>query len=79
MLGIEELSAKDRLIVMRARKLQRYLTQPFRTTASHTGLTGVSVPLEHTLEDCETFLRGDYDETPEDRCYMRGTMQEAKQ
>ena len=79
MLGIEELSAKDRLIVMRARKLQRYLTQPFRTTASHTGIKGVSVSLERTLEDCETFLQGGYDETPEDRCYMRGTMQEAKQ
>jgi len=79
MLGIEELSAKDRMIVMRARKLQRYLTQPFRTTASHTGIEGVSVSLEQTLEDCETFLRGGYDETPEDRCYMRGTMQEAKQ
>jgi len=79
MLGIEELSAKDRLIVMRARKLQRYLTQPFRTTASHTGIDGVSVSLERTLEDCETFLQGGYDEIPEDRCYMRGTMQEAKQ
>jgi F-type H+-transporting ATPase subunit beta len=79
MLGIEELSAKDRMIVMRARKLQRYLTQPFRTTASHTGIDGVSVPLERTLEDCETFLRGGYDEIPEDRCYMRGTMQETKQ
>jgi len=79
MLGIEELSAKDRLIVMRARKLQRYLTQPFRTTASHTGIKGVSVILERTLEDCETFLQGGYDEVPEDLCYMRGTMQEAKQ
>jgi len=79
MLGIEELSAKDRMIVMRARKLQRYLTQPFRTTASHTGIKGVSVSLERTLEDCETFLHGGYDEVPEDRCYMRGTMQEAPQ
>jgi F-type H+-transporting ATPase subunit beta len=79
MLGIEELSAKDRMIVMRARKLQRYLTQPFRTTASHTGIKGVSVSLERTLEDCVTFLQGGYDETPEDHCYMRGTMQEAKQ
>jgi F-type H+-transporting ATPase subunit beta len=79
MLGIEELSAKDRLIVTRARKLQRYLAQPFRTTASHTGLKGVSVPLNQTLEDCESFLRGDYDGVAEDRCYMRGTMKEATQ
>jgi F-type H+-transporting ATPase subunit beta len=77
MLGIEELSSKDQLIVRRARKLQRYLSQPFWTTAGHTGIPGVSVPLEHTLADCEAFLRGDYDDIPEERCYMRGTMREA--
>jgi F-type H+-transporting ATPase subunit beta len=74
MLGVEELSARDRRIVMRARKLQRYLSQPFWTTASHTGIEGVSVPLEHTLADCEAFLAGDYDEVTEDQCYMRGTL-----
>ena len=76
MLGVEELSAKDRKIVMRARKLQRYLTQPFWTTASHTGIEGVSVPLESTLTDCDAFLSGLYDEVTEDHCYMRGTMME---
>lgn len=75
MLGVEELSPKDRKTVMRARKLQRYLTQPFWSTASHTGIEGVSVPLEHTLTDCEAFLMGRYDKTPEERCYMRGTME----
>lgn len=74
MLGIEELSAGDQTIVMRARKLQRYLTQPFWATESHTGMTGVSVPVEQTLEDCDGFLTGRFDETPEDQCYMRGTM-----
>jgi F-type H+-transporting ATPase subunit beta len=74
MLGAEELSARDRLIVMRARKLQRYLTQPFWATASHSGLAGVTVPIERTLEDCEAFLAGAYDEVSEDHCYMRGTM-----
>ena len=74
MLGIEELSPKDRRIVMRARKLQRYLTQPFSVIASHTGIEGVSVPLRHTLDDCEAFLLGSYDDLPEDRCYMRGTI-----
>jgi F-type H+/Na+-transporting ATPase subunit beta len=78
MLGIEELSAEDRLIVMRARKLQRYLTQPFYVIARHTGIAGVSVPLEGTLEDCETFLRGDYDLVSEDQCYMRGRMHPLK-
>ncbi|MCD6582493.1 MAG: F0F1 ATP synthase subunit beta [Desulfuromusa sp.] len=75
MLGVEELSPKDRKIVMRARKLQRYLTQPFWATASHTGIKGASVPLEQTLSDCEAFLRGNHDQTPEDRCYMRGAME----
>lgn len=74
MLGVEELSTKDRKIVMRARKLQRFLTQPFRTTAAHTGIKGVSVPLESTLAECEAFLRGHFDAVPEEHCYMRGTM-----
>jgi F-type H+-transporting ATPase subunit beta len=79
MLGIAELSPQDRKIVMRARKLQRYLTQPFWATASHSGIKGVSVPLEHTLNDCEAFLEGHFDEVPEEECYMRGTMQGVKE
>jgi F-type H+-transporting ATPase subunit beta len=75
MLGVEELSARDRKIVMRARRIQRYLTQPFWTTASLTGIEGVSVPLERTLADCEAFLSGRHDSLSEDRCYMRGTME----
>jgi F-type H+-transporting ATPase subunit beta len=74
MLGLEELSPKDRLIVMRARKLERYLTQPFWSTASHSGIPGVSVALSDTLSDCEAFLLGHYDDVSEDQCYMRGTM-----
>jgi F-type H+-transporting ATPase subunit beta len=74
MLGVEELSARDRKIVTRARKLQRYLTQPFWTTTSHTGIKGVSVTLTSTLADCEAFLSGRYDDLTEDHCYMRGTM-----
>ncbi|MDR4517314.1 MAG: F0F1 ATP synthase subunit beta [Nitrosomonas sp.] len=74
MLGMEALSEKDQRIVMRARKLQRYLTQPFHVMSSHSGIQGVSVKLEQTLADCEAFLRGDYDSVPEERCYMRGTM-----
>jgi F-type H+-transporting ATPase subunit beta len=77
MLGLEELSESDRRLVRRARKLQRYLTQPFHAIAAHTGLRGVSVPLSQTLTDCEAFLRGDFDDVPEDHCYMRGAMQEA--
>jgi F-type H+-transporting ATPase subunit beta len=77
MLGLSELSPRDQQIVMRARKLERYLTQPFHVTAAHTGIEGVSVPLETTLRDCEAFLRGDHDDTPEQACYMRGAMTEA--
>ena len=76
MLGVEELSSADRRIVMRARKLQRYLTQPFWATASHSGIAGVSVPIDQTLADCEAFLQGKFDALPEERCYMRGTMAE---
>jgi F-type H+-transporting ATPase subunit beta len=74
MLGIEELSESDRHIVRRARKLQRYLTQPFFVTGALTGIKGLSVPLTDTLRDCEAFLHGVYDDVPEDRCYMRGSM-----
>ncbi len=75
MLGMEELSQEDRLIVHRARRLQRYLTQPFHVTAHYIGTPGVSVPLEDTLTDCEAFLAGKYDELSEEACYMRGTME----
>lgn len=74
MLGIQELSERDRQIVVRARKLQRYLTQPFYVTAEHAGMKGVSVPLEETLSDCEGFLAGEFDTKSEDECYMRGAM-----
>ena len=75
MLGIQELAEVDRKIVMRARKLQRYLTQPFLVLAQSTQQPGVSVPLEQTLTDCEAFLAGHYDHLSEQDCYMRGSMQ----
>ncbi|QSR86627.1 F0F1 ATP synthase subunit beta [Candidatus Methylacidiphilum infernorum] len=74
LLGLEELSKEDKQIVLRARKIQRYLTQPFFTTAGHTGIAGVSVPLADTLDDCEAFLNGDYDHLSEDQCYMKGSL-----
>lgn len=75
MLGLEALSEADRLTVLRARLLERYLTQPFFVVAEHTGIAGASVPLERVLTDCEAFLNGRYDALPESRCYMRGTME----
>ncbi|MDE2300899.1 MAG: F0F1 ATP synthase subunit beta, partial [Burkholderiales bacterium] len=77
MLGIEELSEADRLMVQRARRLQRYLTQPFHAMTAQNAGRGESVPLARTLADCEAFLRGDFDSLPEERCYMRGAMSEA--
>jgi F-type H+-transporting ATPase subunit beta len=77
MLGMEELSEQDRRIVVRARKLQRYLTQPFHVTAPFTAIAGASVPLLTTLEDCEDLLKGEFDTVPEHRCYMRGSIKEA--
>jgi F-type H+-transporting ATPase subunit beta len=74
MLGIQELSPQDRLTVLRARKLQRYLTQPMWVAASQTGIAGTSVSLSDALTDCEAFLQGQYDDLPEEQCYMRGTM-----
>jgi F-type H+-transporting ATPase subunit beta len=79
MLGLEALSEKDQRIVLRARKLQRYLTQPFHVVTAHTGITGVSVTLEQTLTDCEAFMRGDYDAISEEQCYMRGAMTDSVQ
>jgi len=75
MLGVAELSPQDQQIVSRARKLQRYLSQPFHVTASHTGITGASVSLDVTLQDCDGFLTGKFDEYTEEDCYMKGAMQ----
>ncbi len=77
MLGLEELSAADRRVVLRARKLQRYLTQPLHVTAEFIGMPGVSVGREALLDDCDAFLSGRYDDLPEQACYMRGSMSEA--
>jgi F-type H+/Na+-transporting ATPase subunit beta len=76
MLGIEELSQQDRTIVIRARKLQRYLTQPFFITIAQTAIAGQSVPLTKTLDDCEAFVTGKFDNISEEQCYMIGAMPE---
>jgi len=74
MLGLESLSEKDQRIVLRARKLQRYFSQPFHVVESHTGIQGESVTLAQTLDDCDAFLTGGYDDRSEEQCYMRGAM-----
>ncbi|RMA97235.1 F0F1 ATP synthase subunit beta [Hydrogenothermus marinus] len=77
MLGIEELSQEDRLIVQRARKLERFLTQPFFTTEAFTGKKGKNVPLKETIKGCKEIIDGKYDDIDEARFYMIGVVDEA--
>jgi F-type H+-transporting ATPase subunit beta len=77
MLGIEELSQKDRATVAQARQLERFLTQPFFTTEHFTGKVGKSLQLEQTIEGCERILAGELGETPERALYMIGAIDEA--
>ncbi|HTW69689.1 MAG TPA: F0F1 ATP synthase subunit beta [Acetobacteraceae bacterium] len=79
LLGVEELGAADRLIVARARKLQRFLTQPFAVTEAFTGAAGRSVALADTLAGCRAILDGEADAWPESAVYMLGTLDEARQ
>ncbi len=78
MLGLEELSQEDRLTVARARRLQRFLTQPFLVTEAFTGRGGRTVPLAETLSGCRAILGGECDGWPESAFYMVGTLDEAK-
>jgi F-type H+-transporting ATPase subunit beta len=77
MLGLEELSRGDRQTVQRARRLERFLTQPFFTTEHFTGRPGRAIDLAQTLDGCERILAGTYDETSERALYMIGDIDEA--
>ena len=72
MLGLEELSENDRATVNRARRLERFLTQPFVTTEHFTGSKGQLVSLKDTLEGCERILNDEFSQTPEQALYMIG-------
>ncbi|MEX5728803.1 F-type H+-transporting ATPase subunit beta [Rhodovulum iodosum] len=76
MLGLEELSEADRATVARARRLERFLTQPFFTTEQFTGLGGRFVPLEETLTGCARILSGEMSGLPESAFYMVGAIDE---
>jgi F-type H+-transporting ATPase subunit beta len=75
-LGTEELSEEDRLVVRRARRLQRFLTQPFFSTEQFTGIPGKFVTMEETLRGFEEILEGLHDDLPEQAFYMVGTIDE---
>ncbi|MBO7097411.1 MAG: F0F1 ATP synthase subunit beta, partial [Alphaproteobacteria bacterium] len=76
-LGMDELSDEDRLIVARARKIQRFLSQPFHVAEVFTGTKGVFVNLEDTVKGFKGILEGLYDDLPEQAFYMVGTIEDA--
>jgi F-type H+-transporting ATPase subunit beta len=78
MLGLEQLSPEDRRVVARARRLERFLTQPFFTTEQFTGLKGKLVSLADALDGCERILRDEFKDYPESALYMIGAIGEAK-
>ncbi|MBD3280032.1 F0F1 ATP synthase subunit beta [Candidatus Dojkabacteria bacterium] len=77
-LGIEELSGEDKLIVARARKIQRFLTQPFHVAEQFTGRGGKYVSIEDTVKGFKKILDGEMDDVAEDKFYMKGTIEEVK-
>lgn len=76
-LGMDELSEEDKLTVARARKLQRFLSQPFFVAEVFTGMSGAFVPLKDTIEGFKAIVQGEYDHLPEAAFYMVGTLEEA--
>ena len=76
-LGIEELSEDDRLLVARARKVERFLSQPFFVAEVFTGAPGKYVPLKETIRGFKAIIDGEYDHLPEQAFYMVGTIDEA--
>jgi len=79
MLGMEELSPEDQHTIRRARRLERFLTQPFFTTEQFTGREGRFVDLEASLEGCERIMTDEFDDYPEQRLYMIGRIEEAEE
>ncbi len=78
MLGLEQLSSNDRAIVARARRLERFLTQPFYTTEQFSGIPGKLVSLKDALEGCERILEDEFADVPESALYMIGAISEAE-
>ena len=79
MLGLEQLSPDDRKVVARARRLERFLTQPFFATEQFSGIKGKLVSLKDSLEGCERILCDEFKDYPESALYMIGTIDEAKE
>ena len=77
-LGMDELSEDDRIAVSRARKIQRFLSQPFFVAHQFTGFDGKYVPLAETISGFEELLSGKLDDIPEQAFYMKGNIEEVK-
>jgi F-type H+-transporting ATPase subunit beta len=77
-LGMDELSAEDKLTVFRARKIQRFLSQPFSVAQVFTGREGKQVPVAETVRGFKEILQGKYDDVPERNFYMKGSIEEVK-
>ncbi|HET7039550.1 MAG TPA: F0F1 ATP synthase subunit beta, partial [Gemmatimonadales bacterium] len=75
-LGMDELSEEDKLIVARARRIQRFLSQPFYVAEQFTGFKGKYVKLEDTVTSFERVLSGEFDHLPEQAFYMQGGIDE---
>ena len=75
-LGMDELSEDDKVTVSRARKIQRFLSQPFFVAEAFTGTPGKYVKLEETIKGFKMIVNGELDEMPEQAFYMRGTIEE---
>src|SRR2546426_1058358 len=78
-LGIEELSDEDKLTVARARKIEKFLSQPMFVAAQFTGLEGKYVKIEDTIRGFREIVEGRHDEVPEQAFYMVGTIEEVRQ
>jgi len=78
MLGLEQLSPEDRKVVARARRLERFLTQPFFATEQFTGIKGKLVSLKDSVDGCERILKDEFKDYPESALYMIGPISEAK-
>jgi len=76
-LGIDELSDDDKLVVARARRLQKFLSQPFFVAETFTGMAGKFVPLKETIQGFKRIVRGEFDDLPENAFYMVGNIEEA--
>ncbi|HSW32921.1 MAG TPA: F0F1 ATP synthase subunit beta, partial [Steroidobacteraceae bacterium] len=76
-LGMDELSPEDKLIVARARKIQRFLSQPFHVAEVFTGSPGKFVSLKDTIRGFKAIVAGEYDHLPEQAFYMIGAIEEA--